>query len=256
MTPDDPFDLTPEAAAHDLEAARVAEDRAADFFARGEPRAVRVRGGAVGRPGVGRRLIESCPDETRSRYRTLLHHEDFAAGDDDHGILIFPACAVLEGELRRLLAAPALAIAGELFAAYAPRPDSVPSSTLDDWRQRRPPTMYTHVLLLEALRRGLWQGRTAVRDFVARHFRPEFAALARGPHLAACLDRVRRDFRNPAGHAERVFGPDDYGRFARLLVAADRLRDWDQDGPRAPTPDGSGVLHHHLSNALPASPGE
>jgi hypothetical protein len=249
VTPADPLVLTPEAADYDLAAERLAAARADAFFSHGESLPSFGRGGAAAPGGVGRRMIASCPEATRNRYRTLLHHEGFAASDDDHAILIVPACAILEGELRRLLANPALPIADELFAALAPHPGSVPFSALDDWRRGRPPMLYTLVLLLAALRRGLGQGRPAVHDFVAEHFRPEFVALARGPHLTDDLDRVRREFRNPASHAEKVFGPGDYERFARLLVAANRLGDWDRDGPDVPTAEGSGVLHHHLRNA-------
>jgi hypothetical protein len=250
MTPDDRLALTPEALEYDLTGARLAEAKAAAFFARGEALPSMARGGQPRRPGVGRLLMESCDDVTWKRYRTLLHHEGLAASDDDHGILIAPACAILEGELRRLLAIPAAPIAGELFAALAPHPGSVPLSVLDDWRRGRPPMLYTLVLLLEAVRCGLEQGRPAVRRFVSERFLPEFAALAGGLHLSGCLDRIRREFRNPAGHGEKAFGPDDYERFVRLVVAVGRFDDWDRDGPDVPIAEDSGVLHHHLSNAL------
>lgn len=251
MSPDDPLNLTPEAVAHERTADRLAETQAAAFFAALPPL---TRGGAGAPLGIGRLLIQSCPDDAQKRYQTLLHFEACAAKDNDHAFLIVPACAILEGELRRLVAFPARPIADELVAALAPHPESIPFAVLDEWRRGERPFLYALVLLLSALRCGLEQERPAVHSFISAHFRPEFAALARGAHFTDCLDRIRREFRNPASHAEKTFNSADYECFARLLVAANRVGDWDRNGPAVATPDATvGILHHHLSNALAAS---
>src|SRR5262245_7850698 len=107
----DDITLTPDDIARDLDANRAAQSRLAEFFARDIPTPPVVRSST----GVGRLLIGRCPSATQKRYHTLLHFETFAEDNDDHGLLIAPACAVLEGELRRLVADPALASA-ELLA--------------------------------------------------------------------------------------------------------------------------------------------
>jgi hypothetical protein len=248
----------------DLEGTRKAEARVAAFF-RGDTAAGRRTLGSRAVPpatadqpgGVGRRLVARCPGDTQQRYRTLLHIEGAMTPDGDFGSLISPACAILEAELRRLLAVPARPIAGRLVAALSARNYTQQAEVLGQWERGAKPTLGTLSLILFALRKGDEEKHPAAGRFLADHFRPRFAELLRTHKLDTTLDAIRTRFRNPADHAERVFDAAAYADFARLVVANRLFAVWDTDGPAPPDPDPSrGVLYHHLQNALDTAPGQ
>jgi hypothetical protein len=244
----------------DLEGTRKAEARIAAFFRRGEgPGWVRTRGSLPAPPtppptpdGIGRRLVARCPADTQQRYRTLLHSETAMPPDGEYGILIAAACAILEAELRRLLAVPARPIVGHLIIALGGLERRQPAEILARWeRGATPATLGVVSVLLFALRKGDEQNRPEVARFLADRFRPRFADLLRTRKLDASLESIRTRFRNPADHAERLFDAAAYDQFARLVVANRRFAAWDIDGPDPSDPDpGTGILYHHLQHAL------
>jgi len=243
----------------DLDGTRKAETRLAAFFRGGGPPRVRTRGAPLpapapteAPPGVGRCLVARCPVETQQRYRTLLHFERAMPSDGDHGILIAAACAILEAELRRLLADPARPIASHLIAALGAVQRKQPAEILAKWqRGTTPTTLGVLSIILFALRRGSEQALPEIARFLATRFQPRFADLLRTRKVDATLEVIRTQFRNPADHAERVFNVVAYGEFARLVLANRRFAVWDIDGPDPSDPDaGSGILYHHLHNAL------
>jgi hypothetical protein len=252
--------IGPDDIERDLEGTRKAEARIAAFFRRGEgPGWVRTRGGAPAPPaiaespaGIGRCLVARCPADTQQRYRTLLHFERAMPLDGDYGSLIAPACHILEAELRRLLGTPARPIAGHLVAALDAKRQKQQAELLGKWeRGALPTTLGVLSLLLYALRKGDEQSLPEVARFLADHFRPRFADLLRTRQLDASLESIRTQFRNPAGHAERVFDAAAYAEFARLVVANRLFAAWDIDGPDPSDPDPStGILYHHLKHAL------
>jgi len=172
--------------------------------------------------------------------------------DGDHGILIAAACAILEAELRRLLADPVRPIAGHLVAALGAVQRNQPAEILARWqRGTTPTTLGVLSIILFALRRGSEQALPEIARFLATRFRPRFADLLRTGKVNATLELIRTRFRNPADHAERVFNVVAYGEFTRLVLANRRFAVWDIDGPDPSDPDaGSGILYHHLHNAL------
>ena len=158
--------ISPEEIERDLEGTRKAEARVEAFFARGAgPARVRTRGGTAAEPpdvaqGVGRRLIARCPADTQQRYRTLLRVEAGMLEDDDYGALIGPGCYILEGEVRRLLTAPARAVAADLVATLAEQCGPQQAEVLRRWQQgTTPATLGVMALVLLALRKGLAAGR-------------------------------------------------------------------------------------------------
>jgi len=254
---DEDIQIGPEDIEYDLEGSRKAEARIAAFFRRGEGGThVRTRGGSRPAPaipetpsGIGGQLITRCPADIRQRYRTYLHLEGNMLSDGDYGSLIAPACAILEGTLRLLLADAARPIAGHLVAAVEARG---PTQALDKWeRRQQETTLGTLVLILLALRRGCERARPEITRCLAAPFQPRFADLLKTGRLGAALESSRTRFRNPADHAERTFDATAYGEFVRLVVANRQFAAWDSDGPDPSNPDaGSGVLYHHLQHAL------
>jgi hypothetical protein len=262
---EDDIMIGPEDIERDLEGTRKAEARIAAFFRRGEAAGgMRRRGGGPPAPppaaeapaGVGRRLVARCPADTQQRYRTLLHFEGAITPDGDFGSLISPACAIVEAELRRLLAHPARPIAGHLVAALSAGNYTQHVEVLRQWERGAKATMGTLCVMLFALRKGDAQKLPEIGRFLADRFRPRFAELLRTRQLDTSLDAIRTRFRNPADHAERVFDAAAYAEFARLVVANRLFAVWDTEGPAPPDPGaGSGVLYHHLQHALDTAPG-
>jgi hypothetical protein len=242
----------------DLESTNRARDRLADFFARkpevvgdgglcGRSRAA-TRGGA--QPGVGHRLISRCPADTRKRYGSLLHFEEKARPQEDYSILIAAACQIVEAELDQLLTVPAFAIAAGLASALRPQAkDRKQAEILERWAaQEVPTTIGIQVTVLLALRRGCEQGVVPVVEFLAEHFLPRYVELLTSKKLAACLDTIRRVYRNPASHGAAAFGEQAYEHFVRLVLAQRRFAAWDAFGPTPAEPSADvGVFHHHLS---------
>jgi hypothetical protein len=253
---------------YDLDGTRAAEARLRQFFGEPDPGAARVRGATRGidpavplgpSDGVGRRLVlRHYRPENQRRYAALLRHEAGQEDGDDHGLLVGAACVVLESELGALLTRQARPIADDLVALLRPSPAS---QVLREWQTGASwPTLGTHCLVLSALRRGLEQGRTAVRDLLRQSFDDAYLPLLRSNGPARCLEQIRRHYRNPALHGfhadgtPATFGAADYAAFADLMVASAGFRAWDQDGPRRdpPGPD-VGVLHHHLCHTRSAA---
>jgi hypothetical protein len=242
----------------DLDGTHKVEARLAAFFRGGKRPRVRTRGSRPEPPppaaaaGIGGRLMAGCPAETQRRYRTLVQIEPTMPPDGDHGILIAAACAILEAELRRLLADHARPIVGPLIAALSTVKRKDPAEILARWqRGATPTTMGVLSVLLFALRRGCEQSLPEITRFLASRFRPHFVDLLRSKKMDAALEVIRTRFRNPADHAEDVFDAASYEAFVRLIVANRHFAAWDSDGPDPRDPDaGSGILYHHLQHAL------
>jgi hypothetical protein len=240
--------------------ADVADDLAADAAAAvrfAPPPAAEVgprlswRGTATApRTAGGQRLLAGSPDLVRRRFATLARQEAAFTDADDYGLLIGPACQVLEAELDRLLVRPARAVAGELVAALEARPDDRDrAEVLRAWRDGSvKTTIGVMSLVLVALRRGCAAGRGPLCHFLDTHFRPGYVTLVTdvGPNRA--LDRIRTTYRNPACHGQRSFDAADYAAFARLAVACVRFDEWLTAGPSPEEPPAElGLLHHHLA---------
>lgn len=203
----------------------------------------------------GSSLVECRPPDTRARYRTVHWIEDqYAAAptEVDFACLIASACQVVEAELNDLLVTPAREVAGPLVAALRARDKEKQAELLLMWGEGKfPATIGTASLVLMALRYAVEDGDAGCVGFLAANFRPGFVPLARTKTLAATLDKIRNEYRNPACHGQSTFGPAAYQTFARLAVARERFSAWAASGPQFADPAGSlGLLHHHLAGSL------
>ena len=102
----------------DLACSRRNERAIASFFAENSAvpamRSVALPSGrrldtAEGRGGQA--LLAHSPPDTRRRFETLLHFEQTMPPTGDYGVLIGPACQILETEVDRLLIEPTQHIA-------------------------------------------------------------------------------------------------------------------------------------------------
>ena len=131
--------------------------------------------------GAGRRLIARCGKDTRERYETLLDLEEWFRPDREHGILILQACLMLEGELDRLLTAPARGLAACLIDALEAGDGSrEQAAILRKWAAGSPTTIGVQSIVLLALRRGCEPGK-------------QLGAAAKGGAGGACEGANRRD---------------------------------------------------------------
>ena len=81
-------------------------------------------------------------------------------------------------------------------------------------------------------------------------FQTRYTALLATRKLSACLDRVRRDFRNPVSHGQATFDAAAYQTFTRLVFAQKQVATWVEQGPDPAEPEADiGVFHHHLALA-------
>jgi hypothetical protein len=243
---------------YDLEGSRARAAWVACLGSQGLPaeeRTLVVRPRAAGPTAepTGESLLMRRPPATRARYRTVgwLETQFVAApADADFACLTASACQVIESELGDLLLAPAREVAGTLAEALRDGGKPKQAELLQPWADGRfPPTIGTASVVLMGLRYAA--DRPACVRFLEANFRPGFAALARSKELGAALDTIRTEFRNPACHGLRAFGPAEYQQFARLAVAREQLAEWVRAGPRLSGAAGAlGLLHHLLAGSL------
>jgi hypothetical protein len=246
---------------YELEGVQASHARVAGFF-QSAPRAVRTLAPqpAAPRRGLSDRgadLVACCAGMNQIRFATLLHIEGGFPAQLDHAQLIAPACCILESELDRLVATPALSIIESLIAALRnSEKNGDQAATLSRWAEGDIPTtlgLATCVLL--GLRRGIESGSQPIQEFLGARFSAVYRELLGNKKLDRCLNRINAQYRIPACHALKVFDASAYTEFARLMVANERFAAWNHDGP-VPRPAGAdaGILHHHLVHAGRAAP--
>ena len=238
---------------YELEGVRKSQDRVDEFYA-SAPRAVRMGSPRPAMPhrGLsdhGADLVARCASMNQVRYATLLRNERGFPPQLDHAQLIAPACCILESELDRLVATPALSVVDRLIAALRDsKKNQDQAVTLERWAAGKVPTMLgiiTNVLL--ALRRGIEQGSEPIHEFLEARFPASYLELLKSKSLDRCLNQINPRYRIPACHALKIFDSAAYSEFASLMVANERFRAWDAYGP-APRPvrADAGILYHHL----------
>lgn len=199
----------------------------------------RARRSATGLPQVDR----LAPDNHR-RVNTLVFLENaMSTGDElDYSPLVLLASQVIEDELGRLLSRPSKDAAALLQRVTS---DSSITSVINRWLEGRlPMTLGT----VQALCVG-WR-RAAQANEPAPGLGPRFVAWVqtRGPERA--IGRVRDEFRNPAAHGQRTFGPDEFTRFATLAVGSTSIGGWLVRGVAPPVPADQALIHQYLETAL------
>ncbi len=239
----------------DIEGARRAEDGVRELLERAasETRSIGLPVAAV---SSRNQLIATCEPDTQRRWRTLLAVEAGFPSDGDHGLLIAPACSVLESQLGRLLLEPARGIAGGMCEALrCSKKNRRQSELIERWAEGKvPSTIGVASIVLLALRRGWEQQAVIVQDFLSREFTESYIGLLGSNALGKTLDVVRNRFRNPACHGLSEFGIAAYEEFAELLVGNRRLAQWDEAGPESGAlDDGRAVLHHQLAGSRTVS---
>ena len=111
----------------------------------------------------------------------------------DHGILIGLASQIVETELDRLLATPALAIAPSLIQALSQKKkDREPAEILESWAAKKTWTVLgIESILLLASTPWCDQGIPAIQAFLENHFTSDYLVLVRSKSLGQALDQVR-----------------------------------------------------------------
>ena len=240
----------------DLKASQEFKDRLAEVLKEDRERATRSSRRTRATRSVtresettsGRRLLERSSANNQLRCETLQHLESTLLPQLDHGILIGLASQIVETELDRLLATPALAIAPSLIEALSQKKkDREPAEVLESWAAKKTWTVLgIESILLLALRRGCEQGIPAVQVFLETHFTPGYQALVSQKALGQCLDQIRNQ-RNAIVHRGAIFDGAGYGDFVPRVFGNRRFALWELHGPE-PVPPGaeSAILHHHL----------
>jgi hypothetical protein len=204
---------------------------------------------------TGRDLIWRCSAKNQLRCETLRDLERNLRAHLDHGILIGLASQVVETELDRLLATPALAIAPNLIEALRQqKKDCEPAEILESWAAKQTWTVLgIESILLLALRRGCDQGIPAVQSFLETHFTPGYQVLVRSKPLGQCLDQIRIQ-RNDIVHRGVIVNAVRYEEGIPRIFGHRRFQLWEDEGP-VPAPPGpeSALLHHHLLHSRVAA---
>jgi hypothetical protein len=170
----------------------------------------------------------------------------------DHSPLVGPACQILEGELTRLLATPARAVAEPLALLSQKEPAASRfRDLLQKWATGElPPTLGLQQILLQALRLGLRKGDDQVCAFLDFHFGPRYGYLLLDERFGRFLDRVRTQFRNPAAHGMATMSHAQYAEFTGLMVGNRCLADWYREGNEQLDPGPEiALLDHHLAES-------
>jgi hypothetical protein len=210
----------------------------------------------------GEEILEA---DTKRRIRTLMAIEAALPADCDYAALIGPACVVLELELARLLKAPTFLLGSHLADVLDQVGRSNQAELLRKWQNGElPPTMGLLAIVLTALEKavdlspngipnrcGVDTDSPALKEAVELpwheillgSFTPAYLGLLRSGKLSLLLDRVRKEYRNPACHGLRTFDRREYTALVWLLLARGRFRSWFRRGPATLE---TGLLDLHL----------
>lgn len=214
----------------------------------------------------GAALLARASEPDRLHFRTLVMMEGAFGPEHDYGLLIAPACSLVERQLNDRLVEPARAVGADLVALLAllgaaSKDDAKRAAALTDWVERRKPAMLgTMSMVLQALRRGLERGHSAVGQFLGDLYVADFVEQIRSNRLSLSLDRFRERYRNPACHGVHPFDSQGYRAFSRLSFGNARLADWESQGLSAGNdPDDVPILHRLLEcerSPMPTRPPE
>lgn len=187
--------------------------------------------------------MQRCSAANRGRYKTMLHVEKGFPEDGDYGMLIIPACQILESELNARLLEPALPISGEMARVLRDAGDAKQAAILDKWGARElPATIGTACIVLLAIHRALERQDDGVCRFVLYEYRWAYRRCLRKNRLCGALNKLRNEFRNPACHGTAEFDAGRYGEFVDLLVTCPRFNTFDS----AVVESDDGLLVAHL----------
>lgn len=205
----------------------------ADLFA--ERLRTRTRRSPIQLPQIDR----LAPDNRRRLNTLVLLEHAMSTGDDlDHSPLMLLASQVIEDEFGRLLSTPSKNAAALLQRVTS---DSSIASVLDRWFEGRlPMTLGT----VQALCVGWRRAAEASEPGLELTSRFVTWVQTRGPERA--ISRVRDEFRNPAAHGQRTFGPDEFARFASLAVGSTSVGGWLVRGVAPPVPFDRALIHQYL----------
>jgi hypothetical protein len=178
-----------------------------------------------------------------ARINSLLAVEKALAGEADYGVVIAPACVVLELVVGQLLGSVGDRTSGQLVDALAAAGRKSQAKLLEKWIVGQlPMTMGLQVTLLAAIEKALAgpSGIDVAQEFGGTNHYRMLLTLGRLPML---LELVRTEYRNPACHGARTFDQAEYAEFARLLLTRSGFREWYRRGPAEID---AGLLDLHL----------
>jgi hypothetical protein len=191
----------------------------------------------------GADVLAALSADTARRLQSLIAVERALHRGVDYSVVIAPACVCLElvlGELLRPInRIRARSLAGALDRTGWPRQ----AELLRKWADGGlPMTMGLQVTILAALEKAdAWlQDFVAIRDLKTTG---PYLEIVRSGKLAALLEQVRTNYRNPACHGTRTFDRAEYAALARLLLTRDSFRAWYRRGPALLD---TGLLDLHL----------
>jgi hypothetical protein len=190
----------------------------------------------------GAEIVAAVAGNTAHRVRSLMAVERALPTEADYGVVIAPACVCLELILGELLRPMNRTRAKSLSRALDGAGRSRQAELLRKWADGGlPMTMGLQVTLLAALEKA----EATLQDLVAADLQTshQYLGLVRSGRLAALLERVRTEYRNPACHGTRTFDRSEYTALARLLLTRDRFRAWYRRGPAELD---AGLLDLHL----------
>lgn len=193
----------------------------------------------------GSGVMRRCYGANAGRYRTLLTVEPVFPPEGDYGMLMVPACQILETELLSRFLAPLRDVGANLVAALRDAGDKKQAVLLEQWSSGQlPGTIGLCCVALLACYRATEKGDADVLDLFRAEFSDAYLEGFRGNRLGRALDRLRTEFRNPACHGTVTFGRTHYAGFVNLLVAAPTFNEFHNT---LASQDGQLVFHllHH-----------
>lgn len=202
---------------------------------------------------------ERCSAKSRTLLETLVRQEQRTERSENHIHLVLLASTLIEAEMGALLAEPAREVVRSILDAQIAHNPKYKTEALEGWTEKKVSTsLGIEIMILCGLRWGILQERRDILDFLDRHFNRGYVRLARDIRLAAAVDAIRAEYRNPAHHGERVeYGRRDFSELCRLVSGKTSFSRWLPNPGRVRGPD-VGVLHNHLilrkgTNHLPDS---
>lgn len=194
-------------------------------------------------PRCGAELAMRCSKVNQGRYATVLHVERTFPDSSDHGMLIIPACQILETELSNRVLQPARLIRERLVDVLRNAGDAKQATLLEKWGAGElPATIGMCCIVFLACYRAVELGDEGVTGFLQEEFCSGYLGGVRGNRLGRALDSLRNEFRNPACHGTTAFDRTGYGKFVGLLVNRPTLNEFDS----AAIDSDDGLLVNHL----------
>lgn len=212
-----------------------------------------LRGRGLTRSGHHAAYYERMPPAARRRLDTMAYLEDQLLGaEGDYTQLVFLACQLLEGELKRMLEALSVRAGSMLLESVKVQGNR--GGVLWRWLdQELPTTLGTMHAVLIAWRRALGQRPEQATAFLSERFEARYIELLATRGFERSLGNVRCLYKEMV-RGLRPLEMEDMEIVACVILGCTSFGDWISEGPPEPTPSDVGILHHHLAHFRLADP--